>query len=79
MEKIVKDQGNELGKEKKNTSQKECEDICDATEECKSFRYVPGKEKCQLYDKELAGNEPQKKKYDHYTVYKSCGEYMHKK
>ena len=78
MENQVKDQGTKL-ESKLNKSQKECEDICDANKECKSFDYVPGQEKCHLYGNELVGNEPQRQMYDIYTVYKSCGEYVHKK
>ena len=68
--------GSDVGK-----SQKECEDICDNNEKCKSFSYAPVQQSCYLKNKQLTGNEPQKKfkKYTGgYTVYKSCGEYGYK-
>ena len=58
--------GQEVGK-----SQKECEDICDNNEKCKSFTYVPALQKCFLKNKQLTGNEPQQKYRGAYTVYKS--------
>ena len=73
----VIEEGIKIGRYRKNLSQKECEDLCDDTEQCKSFTYAPSKQRCELYDKKLVGNEPQKKKSNHYTVYKSCGEHVH--
>ena len=67
--------GYEVGK-----SQKECEDICDNNEKCKSFSYQPAQQTCYLKNKQLTGNEPQQQKssWGAYTVYKSCGEYGYK-
>ena len=60
-------------------SQKECEDICDNNEKCKSFSYAPAQQSCYLKNKQLTGNEPQlQKSWGTYTVYKSCGEYGYK-
>ena len=65
--------GSDVGK-----SQKECEDICDNNEKCKSFSYQPAKQRCWLKNKQLTGNEPQQLYRGAYTVYKSCGEYGYK-
>ena len=74
MEQQVEDEGNFLRVQSDKT-QAECEEICDTTENCKSFRYTTDSQKCLLFDRELTGNEPQKEFYDFYTVYKNCGEY----
>ena len=77
MEYRVKDEGMGLGV-KFDKTQKECEDICDVTDQCKSFSYEPDKNKCYLFDRELTGMEQQIQWYNIYTVYMSCGKYVHK-
>ena len=74
MQQRVEDEGASLG-EQLNKSQKECEAICDNTENCKSFSYNLEKQKCWLFDRDLTGNEPQIEWMDYYTVYKNCGKY----
>jgi hypothetical protein len=75
MEQRIKTEGVSLGGAQREKTQAECEEMCDNTENCKSFSYSPGEQNCYLFDRELTGNEPQKEWYDFYTVYKNCGEY----
>ena len=59
-----------------NKTQRQCEDICDATivngRQCYSFAFDP-KGDCWLFDKILDGSKPQWNESIIYTVYKICG------
>ena len=57
------DEGNTVREEIAETVQ-DCEDLCDGSETCESFKYCKGDSKdmaaksCILKDKKLTGNEP---------------------
>ena len=57
------DEGNTIREEIAETVQ-DCEDLCDESETCESFRYCKAENKdmaaksCILKDKKLTGNEP---------------------
>ena len=75
MKQRVEDEGISLELIFSDKTQAQCEEICDNTENCKSFSYDPDKQKCYLKERELTGNEPQIKRWNVYTVYKYCGGY----
>ena len=60
---VVLDEGNTVREEIAETVQ-DCEDLCDGSETCESFKYCKGDSKdmaaksCILKDKKLTGNEP---------------------
>ena len=56
---VVEDEGNTLIEKEVETVQN-CEELCDKTEGCNSFKYCDNNPKgeCYLKDKKLTGNEP---------------------
>ena len=67
----VRDVGNSIGD--KNLGINDCLELCESTQACRSFVYVPSQNLCHMKDKTLTGFEQTTRTNpDSFTVYKKC-------
>merc|ERR1719336_966254 len=72
MERVVAEEGNDVGSLVRTSSADDCQRECDANAACKSFTICPEWSKCWMKDRSLDGGESMSQQKDCLTYYKTC-------